>query len=216
MAVSRVGARPISYIHVALDVFSTQRYRTRDPSGASRGLARARQLWQSGIVRSRRVEMSRYRRGGALVPGLGVLVLAAGLASGIVAVAASSPKPSIDDVLGVWRITFSEKNYDLVTGEKSQHKSKATITITKVGDETVDLEYQWDTGGVSHDTAYYSAGVLVAGGANDPDFADWAGTWYAEIGGKPSKWKLQGPYVSYNLTNGFTEVGTMSAKYSAP
>jgi len=160
--------------------------------------------------------MLRRRGVGAIVVGLGALVLGLGLASGVAAVTLGHPKASIDDIQGVWKITFEEKNFDLVTGEESHHKTKAMLTITKIDSETVKTHYEAEGGGIWEDVAHYSAGVLVAGGANDPDLGDWAGTWYAEVDGKPSKWKLQGPYVSYDLNGGWTEVGTMSAKYVSP
>ena len=84
--------------------------------------------------------MLRHRRGGVFAVGLGALVLGLGLASGVVAVTVGPRTPSIDDILGVWRTTWVEANFDLVTGERSHHKTEGTLTVTKLGPETASSQ----------------------------------------------------------------------------
>jgi len=156
--------------------------------------------------------MLRHRGVGAVLVTLGGLVLGLGLASGVAAVTVGHPKPSIDDILGLWRITFEEKNIDVVTGEKSHHKAKATLTTTKIDSETVNLHFEEDGDGVWDEPAHYAASIRVAGGSDDDVLGSWADTWHAEVDGRAPKLDFDGPYMGYDLNQGSIEVGTMSAK----
>jgi hypothetical protein len=157
--------------------------------------------------------MLRHRGIGAVVIVLGVLVLGLGLAGRAAAVPVGPPKPSIDDILGVWKTTWQERNFDLVTGEKSHHTTEGTLTITKIDYETVNLHCEADYGGVWDEVTHYAAGLVVAGGSDDDVLGSWADTWYAEVHGRAPKLHMDGPYMGYDLNQGWFEVGTISAKH---
>jgi len=159
--------------------------------------------------------MSRHQRIGAYVAGLGALVLGLGLASGVAAVTVSHPKPSIDDILGVWSTTWHGTEIDLATGVKNPNISRGMWTITKEDPETVNLHYEGDEG-IWDEEAHYSAGFLVAGGSDSDVLGSWADAWYTEVHGKVPKFDMEGPLGEYNLNEGWLWFGTIKATRLSP
>jgi hypothetical protein len=159
--------------------------------------------------------MSRHQRIGAYVGGLGALVLIIGLASGVAAVTVKHPKPSIDDILGVWSVTWTGTHLYPSTGEKNPLISRAVCTMTKVDSETVNMHFDGDWG-IWDELAHYSAGILAAGKSDDDELGSWAGAWYSVVSGKVPKFAMQGPAGEYNLGRDWLWFGTMKGTRLSP
>ncbi len=155
------------------------------------------------------------RRRGVGVALLVVGLIALGLGGTPTASAKGKTPPSIDDLVGVYQEKEKGVDYDLASGLSDNWKDGGTCTITKLDAETVNLHFvvggsTWD------DVCYYDGGgIIVTGSSDDDTLGSWAYIQMLSVSGKPGKLKAKGTWMTYDLGDGYCQMGSFTLKQTS-
>ena len=119
--------------------------------------------------------------------------------------------PTLDQCLGTWSASYSLTEYDLPSGAAYSYKGTAKVVVTKIDDQTVDVEIT-DSGVTWDRVGYYSEGIFVMETSDDYGLGYFADSYSFFVTGTAGKLTAKGQWLGYDLDAGFVDVGTASVK----
>jgi hypothetical protein len=114
-------------------------------------------------------------------------------------------------MVGVWDLSVSGVVYDLTDGSQVKINGRVTLTITKIDDVTVNIQYSGNGGDLGNKATYLN-GTLLDGAAGNDTFSMWARNVYIQFNGQGNHVNGMGQGLAYDTEGNYLEVATIKMK----